>query len=275
MGAVRRIAILVALLLGPALAAAQSAQPALPLLTAPVNDFANVIDEASASRIDQVSRALQQASGDVVVVATVQSIEPWADIREMAVKLFENGGKGIGQQDKDNGLLVLVAIKERKIWIEVGYGLEEFITDGFAGETTRDVIAPSFRQGNYGAGIVAGVSRLAGRIAERRGVTLAGVPAEQPVPRRARRGLPSALVIIAILIVSALMGRSQGPGASMRRRGGRWGGSTWSGWNSGVGPFGGGGFGGGFGGFGGGGGGGGFGGFGGGGSGGGGGGGSW
>src|SRR4051812_29425824 len=104
----------------------------LPELTAPVNDFAHVIDAQSAQGIERLSRALKDASGDVVVVATVPTIEGYGDIHEYATKLFENHGKGIGDKGKNNGLLIVLALKERRVWIEVGYGLEEFITDRFS-----------------------------------------------------------------------------------------------------------------------------------------------
>ena len=60
--------------------------------------------------------------------------------------MFENGGRGIGDKGKDNGLLIVVAVQDRRVEIEVGYDLEEFITDGFAGETIRDVITPAIPQ---------------------------------------------------------------------------------------------------------------------------------
>lgn len=120
---VPRTAILVLWLCVCATAAlAQSGE--LPRLTRPVNDFAGVVDAESARRIEQTITALQAASGDVIVVATVPTIAPFGDIREYAVKMFQNGGRGIGQQGKDNGLLVLVAVQERRVWVEVGYGLE-------------------------------------------------------------------------------------------------------------------------------------------------------
>src|SRR5882672_4009984 len=119
----------------------------LPELTAPVNDFAHVIDAQSAQSIDRLSRALKMASGDVVVVATVPTIEGYGDIREYATKLFENHGKGIGDKDKNNGRLILLALTERRVWIETGYGLEGFITDRFAGETSRQYMVPKFRTG--------------------------------------------------------------------------------------------------------------------------------
>ena len=215
-----------------------------------MNDFARVIDATSAAQMDRMIRALQAASGDVVVVATVPTIEPYGDIREMAVKLFANQGRGIGQKGKDNGLLILLALKERRVWIEVGYGLEQWVTDGFAGETSRDFMTPRFREGRYGAGLLAGTERVVGRIAQGRNITLEGVR----VPReRPRQGTPVPVWVvilgfIVILIVSRIGG---GPGGNSRF----WGGGGWSGWSSGVGSFGGGGgggFGGGFGGFGGG-----------------------
>ena len=252
-----------------------AAQPAPPELTQPVNDFAGVVDSASAARMDEVIRALQKASGDVVVVATVETFKPYGDIREYAVKMFENGGRGIGQKGKDNGLLILLAVQDRQVWVEVGYDLEEFITDGYSGELSRKVMVPEFRSGAYGAGLLAGVTQIARRIAERRNVTLDGVPPPTDDGNGGEVGFGGAgfVAFIVLMILLNIIGRT-------RRRRGFWGGSPWSGWNSGVGPFGGGfgggggGFGGGFGGFGGGGGGG-FGGFGGGRSGGGGGGGSW
>ena len=243
-----------AVLMVLALAAPARAQQAPPRLTAPVNVFANVIDPGSERALDTLIRSLEQASGDVVVVATVDTFKPYGDIREYAVKMFENGGQGIGQKNTDNGLLVLVAVTDRQVWIEVGYDLEGFITDGFAGETSRDVMTPEFRQGNYGAGIMAGVTLLVMRIADGRNVTLRGIPQAGPAPSGGPGGIFMLAIFVLFIVVNAL---------SSRLRGGRRG--FGSGWNSGVGPFGGGfgggiggggfgggGFGGGFGGFGGG-----------------------
>src|SRR5919201_704123 len=132
---------------------AVGAQPAPPALTGPVNDFATVIDSASQAEIDRRSRALLEATGDVIVVATVPTYQPYGDINEYAVKMFENGGRGIGEKGKDNGVLIVVAVNDRKVKIEVGYALEEFITDGYAGDTIRELMIPEFRQGRYGAGL--------------------------------------------------------------------------------------------------------------------------
>jgi uncharacterized protein len=230
-----------------ALLLAQSSA-ALPQLTGPVTDLARVVDAASAAEMDRRIRALQRATGDAIVVVTVDTFAPYADIDEYAVKLFQNHGQGIGAKGKDNGTLIVVAVRDRKVRIEVGYGLEEFITDGFAGET-RDVMTGYFRRGEYGPGLLAGVTRLINRVADRRGVKLEDVPQEAPAPTQS---LPIGQLFIIGLIILMII-------SSMTRRRPRnryWGRGPWSGWNSGVGPFGGGPWGGGFGGFGGGGGGG-------------------
>jgi uncharacterized protein len=237
-----------------------SASTPLPELTQPVNDFARIIDPQSAAEMERMIRALQEKTGDVVVVATVPTVEPYGSVKDYAVKLFENHGRGIGQKGKDNGLLILLGLKERRVEVEVGYDLEQWITDGFAGETSRDYMAPEFRNGRYGAGLLAGTERIIGRIAQGRNVTLDGVRTPRRTTTQRGSGTPVGIstifwIFIAILIISRIGGGGGG------RRGGFWG--SGGGWSSGVGPFGGGfggggfgggggGFGGGFGGFGGG-----------------------
>jgi uncharacterized protein len=247
--------------------AGQSKDADLPELTQTVNDFASIVDASNAAEMDRMIRALQAATGDVVVVATVPTIGSYADIREYANKLFGNHGRGIGEKGKNNGLLILLAVMERKVWIEVGYDLEQWITDGFSGETSRLYMVPEFREGRYGDGLRIGVERIIGRIAQGRNVTLQGVRAPAPSARQRQSPIPVGYILIGFIILLAISRIGGGPGGGVNT----WGRRGWSGWSSGVGPFGGGGWGGG----GGGGFGGGFGGFGGGSSGGGGGGGSW
>ncbi|MEO8258084.1 MAG: TPM domain-containing protein [Acidobacteriota bacterium] len=238
--------------------AAQSKDADLPELTQTINDFASVVDARNTAEMDRMIRALQAATGDAAVVATVPTIEPYGDIREYANKLFGNHGRGIGQKGKNNGLLILLAVRERKVWIEVGYDLEQWVTDGFSGETSRLYMVPEFREGRYGDGLRIGVERVIGRIAQGRNVTLQGVRAPAaPAQRQTRQSIPAGYILLGLIILLAVSRIGGGP------RGGvsSWGRRGWSGWSSGVGPFGGGwggggggggGFGGGFGGFGGG-----------------------
>lgn len=248
-------ALLIGLLLAPlALSEGVRAEAAqdrgIPRLTAPVNDFADVIDPAAEAQLDELIRRLQNATGDVMVVATIKTFQPFGDLPSYAEEMFENGGQGIGAKGKDNGVLIVLAIDDRQVRIETGYGLEGFITDGFAGETSRRMV-PFFREAEYGPGLVAGATRVAERIAQGRNVDLALAPPPQAQTRRrdGSGGFPIGFWVILLIIFLNMM-----KGGRRRRR-----------WVSGVGPFGGGfgggyrgggwgggGFGGGFGGFGGG-----------------------
>jgi len=233
----------------------------LPVLTQPVNDLANVIDGASAASMDQIIRSLQASTGDAVIVATVKSFAPFATIEEYAVKLYERAG--IGAKGKDNGVLILVAVDERRARIEVGYGLEGVLTDGTCGEIIRTAMLPAFRRGAYGEGLLAATTEVATRIAKERNVTLTNLPEPPQRERQISVGAGSIVkLIFFILIVLFVISRGGGGGGLLgfllgqaiansgrRSRGG------WSGWNGGFGGggFGGGGLGGGgFGGFGGG-----------------------
>ena len=117
---VTRAAALAVALLVIVWAGAAAAQPAPPQLTQPVNDFAHVIDPQSARTIDALIRSLQRATGDVVVVATVETFQPYATIDEYAVKMFQNGGRGLGEKGRDNGLLVVVAVNDRRVRVDLG-----------------------------------------------------------------------------------------------------------------------------------------------------------
>ena len=193
-----------------------------------------------------------------MVVATIETFQPsYADIEEYTVKMFENRGRGIGDKGKDNGLLVLLAVKDRRVWAEVGYDLEQFITDGYAGEVSRNDMAPLFCARRVRPRGCSRASRASSD--ESRRAAASRSPVYRCPRRRAGPGSGmSPWVIVAIIVIVMLMNNAGGRRSRLRRGGSHWGGGSWSGWNSGVGPFGGGGriggggFGGGFGGFGGG-----------------------
>jgi len=122
-----------------------------------VVDAANIIDEATQQQLEKQLSDFEKQTTIEIAVATVPSLHGEV-IETYAVKLFETWG--IGKKDKDNGVLLLVAPIERKVRIEVGYGLESKLTDGQCGEIVRSVILPAFEQGNYSAGISYGIISL-------------------------------------------------------------------------------------------------------------------
>jgi uncharacterized protein len=220
----------------------------LPRLTAPVNDFAHLIDSESAQELDRRIRALETRTKDAIAIVTVETIAPYGSIEAYALKLFEQAG--IGQKEKDNGLLIVVAKAERKTRIEVGYDLEEFITDGFAGDVIRQQFLPAFRRNAYGPGLLEGTTVIINRIAQRRGVTLDDVPKEAAA--RGEGGgssfgfLPFGVLLLVIILVARARRNSgfRGPRSPWGGFGGPFGGFG-GGFGGRRGGFGGGGFGGG------------------------------
>ena len=128
-----------------------------------VNDFASVMDESSKQKIERLAEIIKKTTGAEIAVVTVKSIEPYADIEEFSINLATKWG--IGEKGKDNGILIVLAMKERRVRIEVGYGLEGIIPDGLAGEIMDKSMLPYFRNGNYSIGLLKGVEAVAGIIA--------------------------------------------------------------------------------------------------------------
>jgi uncharacterized protein len=128
-----------------------------PALTGRIVDQANIIPADARSSIDQKLADLEAKSGIQLVVATVSSLEG-QDIEPYANELFRSWK--LGQAPKNNGVLLLVAPNERRVRIEVGYGLEGTLTDALSKIIIANAIAPQFKNGDYGLGITKGVDDI-------------------------------------------------------------------------------------------------------------------
>ena len=147
------ISVILLLPLGTAFVSAQN----FPAYQGFVNDYAGLLTPQVKDQLEAKLTQLQKDTTAQVAVVTVKSLEG-DTIEDYAVRLFEKWG--IGQKDKNNGVLFLVALDDRKIRIEVGYGLEPVITDGRAGRIRDNDVLPSFKKGDYEGGIVAGVNSI-------------------------------------------------------------------------------------------------------------------
>lgn len=216
-----------------------AAEPAYPSSVGWVNDFANVISADDRRQMSNLIQELKDKTKAEIAVATVPTIGEEV-IETYAVRLFEKWK--IGEKGKDTGVLVLLAIKERKVKIEVGYGLEGAIPDGLAGQIIDQTMLPYFKAGDFSSGLKNGAMEVVRIIAKEYNIKIKGV-----VDRRDKIPDVSLLKVLFLLFfgIFFLIG-------SKRKRyfrsgtGGYWGGGGFSG-----GGFSGG-FGGGFGGFGGG-----------------------
>lgn len=197
-----------------------------------VHDEAHILSEGFVAQLEQRLKAHEDSTSNQIAVLIIPSLEGEV-IEEYTLRVAETWK--LGTENKDNGVLLFIAVGDRKVRIEVGEGLEGALTDATSNQIIRNEIAPYFRQDNYEGGVSAAVDAIISAI---KGEYQADA---QPVTKQKRRGgsfLGFLIVIIIIVIIS-----------NIRRRGGRGGG-----WSSGAGWYGG--FGGGGGGWGGGGGGG-------------------
>lgn len=129
-----------------------------------VNDFADVIEEKAEGQITTIAQRLEETSGAEIAVVTVENLEPYGSIEEYSIELAEKWQ--VGKQEEDNGIIMLLSMEERKVRLEVGYGLEGAVPDSLAGSILENSIIPSLQSGNYGEGFLRGTEALAGRIAE-------------------------------------------------------------------------------------------------------------
>ena len=216
-----------------------------------VNDFAGVIDAQGKTRIEDYCTLIENKTGAQFAVVTIPSLDG-DGIEDVANKLFVRWG--IGKAKTDEGLLLILSVKDRKQRAELGYGLEPFISDGYSGEVLRG-IRPILRQGDYGGALLAALQEFGAKVAAAKGVSIS---IAEPIPYTGpvQHEFPWPVILFFIVLLVTMLGS--------RGRGGRGGGGGFlpglilgslgsgrgGGWSGGG--FGGSGGGGGFGGFGGG-----------------------
>ncbi|MDD5730550.1 MAG: TPM domain-containing protein [Candidatus Omnitrophica bacterium] len=145
-----------------------------------VNDFAGVISEGYKQKLSSIILELEEKTSAEIAVVTIGSIAPY-DEKEYARLLFDSWKPG--KKGKDNGVLVLLAIQERRWRIETGYGVEGVLPDGLCGEIGRNYMVPYFKNGDYQQGLYNGVMEIAKTIARSQNVvleSLQGVTIEAP-----------------------------------------------------------------------------------------------
>jgi uncharacterized protein len=144
------------------LAASLQAAPSFPKLSGRVVDNANLLSAAAERQLTQQLQAQESATSNQVVVVTLKSLQGY-DIADYGYQLGRHWG--IGQAEKNNGVLLIVAPNERKVRIEVGYGLEGTLTDALSKQIIESQIIPHFKRKDYTGGIQAGTTAILGILA--------------------------------------------------------------------------------------------------------------
>lgn len=219
--------------------AALQAATTFPALSGRVVDEAALMSRKQAHQLTQQLAAFEKRSGIQLVVVSVDSLDG-ETIEEYGYQLGRHWG--IGQKGKNNGVLLLIAQDERKVRIEVGYGLEGALPDAIAANIIQTRILPAFKRGDMVAGVVAGSQSIM--------KALAGEyqPVEQPKSDSDGGPWLFILVVIAMIVLHNLRGGGGGPGGRRRAAymaggfgAGSFGGRSGGGFSGGGGSFGGGG----------------------------------
>jgi uncharacterized protein len=213
-----------------------------------VSDFANVIDPQSRARLEAYAGQVEQTTGVQMAFVTLKSLDG-NPIEDVSNTLFRQWG--IGKKGKDEGIMLLLSVQDHRNRIEVGYGLEPILPDGFDGSILRG-IEPLLKQGAYGQAMISAAAQMIAYIDRAKNVAPEAAPRvrDRTVPTRSR-GLPLPVIIIGIVVLLLLFrGGGSGGGflagmllgnllGSGERRGGDWGGGGFGGGGGGGGGFGG------------------------------------
>jgi uncharacterized protein len=219
-----------------ALAATSAFAQEFPKLTGRVVDHADLLDPAQEAALNAKLEGLETRTNRQLVVATLSSLEGY-EISDYGYRLGRHwalGQDGKGESEKDNGAILIVAPNERKMRIEVGYGLEPVLTDGLSSSIIRNDITPAFKAGDFPAGINAGVDRIVTQL-ELPADEAAKIAAAAQQNNRQDEGFPIGAIIFLLFFIFFVVLpiiRSLSGGGRKHRRGSVgpviiWGGNDW------------------------------------------------
>lgn len=183
--------------------AARAAAPVFPALSGRVVDEAGLLDRREEEALAAALERHEAQTGNQVVVATLKSLQGYS-IEDYGYRLGR--AWGIGQKEKDNGALLLVAPNEREVRIEVGYGLEGTLTDALSHLIIARVILPHFKSGDYEGGILQGTAAILSAL-EGRDVTIDGQSAPVSALSSHAKEPPGALAMLALFFMFFLLSR--------------------------------------------------------------------
>ena len=217
---------------------------------APVVDLAGIIDDSVKNKLNRYMRELEQKTTTQMAILTIKSLQGQS-LEDLSITIAHDKWK-LGQKGKDNGVLLMVALKDKKYRIEVGYGLEGILPDSLVGGIGRQYLVPYFRKGDYSTGIYAAALVIANEIANDAGVKISGLPAvnkSQPIKAKKRSSGPFGKIISLLIFIVVFFMFIKNPRlfltlmllSSMGGRRGPWGGSGGGFGGGGTGSFGGGG----------------------------------
>jgi len=216
-----------------------------PKLKGRVNDYANILDKEQEMTLDYLLKDIETKTASQFVILIITSLEG-ETIEDYSIRLTEQKDWKIGQKGLDNGVILLIAMKERKLRIEVGYGLEGALTDLKCSYIIRRLIVPSFKKGNYYQGILRGAATITGIISKESDISPEELKRFKQKGGDSTGGSIAFIIFLLIFFIIPMFSKGKkGRGSSIFWGGGGFGGGSsgggFGGFSGGGGSFGGGG----------------------------------
>ncbi|MDO9578889.1 MAG: TPM domain-containing protein [Candidatus Cloacimonadales bacterium] len=221
----------------------------VPQLKGHINDYGSVLSQQEKNDLENYLIRFEQASSIQIALLTIKSLEG-ENLEDYSMRVAD--AWKLGQKDKDNGVLLLIAMQEKKLRIEVGYGLEGNLTDAKSGYIIRNYIVPGFKSGDFYKGISAGIGAITGVLSDELNITDEQIAESRQKEESGKSQIPAGLIIFFLMILFSSFGRkrrggllpflflgSMLGGSGSHRSGGSFGG--FGGFSGGGGGFGGGG----------------------------------
>lgn len=174
-----------------------------------VHDDAEILSPQAEAQLEAILKAHRDSTSTQIAVLLIPSLDG-DDIDSYSLRVAE--AWKLGQEKKDNGILFLVAMQEKQMRIEVGQGLEGELTDALSSRINRNEVAPNFRQGNYEAGIVAGVMGIIRSVA-------GTYVNDEPIVKKRKGRSPIGTIVFIIILIIAMSRKNRGGGGGS---GGYW-----------------------------------------------------
>ena len=171
-----------------------------------VNDYAHILSVDELKTLNDMLSGLEQRSSNQIFIAIFEQMPENTYIEDFTIRLYDKWHPGLPEQD--NGILMVIFIKDRQVRIEVGYGLEDVITDAQAGMLIRNYIAPAFKQGHYYQGLLSVLQ-----------IMIPAVEGKYKLPTKGKggtsdKGIPFSTLIIGLFIFIMIMRIFRGPGST-------------------------------------------------------------
>jgi uncharacterized protein len=175
-----------------------------------VNDFAGIMKTDDVQAVENLAAAIKEKTGAELALVTITSFAPYASIEEFSTALME--AWGAGERGKDNGVLLVLAMNEREVKIEVGYGLEGAIPDSAAGRILDTIVIPAFRKDDFSGGLADGFRAIASYAVKEKGLELSELNLPEVSNTHAAKGFPVNIafyifIFIGFFVIALIMTR--------------------------------------------------------------------